>query len=100
MDAITELEVVRTDDPIRRGLRHIPAPVWNRGAKSVPVGIDPTRSELAELRSSDPGGILRVLEPEDPEGKWYFWPSDQALHDDVGAHYGLNPKAYYRGIVE
>ena len=100
---LAELELYRRGMPGRgytSVIEDIPAPVWNKNAISVPVGINPTKSELAELRRSDPSGTLRVLEPKDPEGEWYLWPFDQALHNDVGAHYGLNPKDYYHSIIE
>ena len=100
---LVDLELFRRGMPGRgytSVIEDIPAPVWNKNAMSVPVGINPTKSELAELRRSDPSGVLRLLEPKDPEREWYLWPFDQALHSDVGAHYGLNPKDYYHSIIE
>lgn len=81
-------------------IEDIPAPIWNRGALSVPVGVNPTPSEIRQLTRAADDGILRVLEPKNPEGMWYLWPFDQAMHKDVLTHYGIDPKAYHQGVVE
>lgn len=77
-------------------IKDIPSPKWLQGRNSIPVGIDPTKSELKELfREQDD---LRVLVPTRDGLKHYLWPADYALHQDVGSYFRLNPSDYEHGI--
>lgn len=75
-------------------IESIPAPAWNRAARSLEVGINPTRRELSELFKQE--DTLRVLMSGDRN---YFWPASQALHDDIGAAFKLDPKQTRHGLV-
>ena len=77
----------------------IKTPLWNKmyGSPSVPVGVNPSRSELQEL-FSERQGDLRALIPKG-QGDSYFWPADAALHQDIGSAFNLNPKLYQHGLL-
>ena len=78
----------------------IKTPQWNKmwGSPSVPVGVNPSRSELQELFSERRGGDLRALIPKG-EGDAYFWPADAALHQDIGSAFKLDPRLYEHGLL-
>ena len=76
-------------------IKHIPAPDWNAARKTIPVGVNPTRDERMQLfkdsQSKQAEGLgLRLLKDQST-GTYYAWPIDAALHQDVGAHFGLDP---------
>lgn len=75
----------------------IPAPIWNRAKKSIPVGKNPTKKEFRELFKEDE--TLRTLFGKGGVNDGYFWPASDAFHHDVGAYYRLNPGDYEHGIL-
>lgn len=79
-------------------IKDIPAPKWLKDRVSIPVGINPTQSELAELFRAEKQNSgyqdLRVLRPEKEGGTFYMWPASDALHQDVGAFFKLKPSDY------
>jgi hypothetical protein len=83
-------------------IKDMPAPVWNRAAGSIPVGINPTRGEMKELiREAQKGNenALRILQHING-GDDYIWPAGGALHGDVGKHFKLDPKQYEHGLID
>lgn len=90
--------------PLGAIIKDMPAPKWRKGQPPVPVGVNPTPEELAELfdetadLQKDWRGVLRALEGRN--GEVYTWPVNQALHEDVAKHFDLpyNPsKAHWGG---
>ena len=76
-------------------IKDIPAPKWLKDKFSVPVGINPTSSEMKELfREED---ALRVIQTKD--GQMYVWPASQGLHQDIGAFFKLDPRQTEHGLI-
>lgn len=99
----TRLSELAMAMPSQRGyIGDIPAPAWNQGRVSVPVGENPTPSEIRELlrdkQAKSAYNTLRTL-TDKRTGNIYAWPADAALHQDVGAAYGLTPSNTIHGLI-
>lgn len=88
-------------------IKEIPAPVWKGSKKTIKVGIDPTNEELdflsaIERQNTAPQsfGDLRLLKPTEKDSPYYFWPASDAMHNDVGAHFELDPAKYIKGLLD
>lgn len=83
-------------------IKSVRAPKWNETRKFLPVGIDPTRDEIIQLlrdkQSISSWNTLRTIKDAE-SGKLYAWPADAALHNDIGAHFSLNPQATKHGLI-
>lgn len=76
-------------------LRYVRPPAWSRNLDPVPVGENPTRSELAKLfRMAGERQPLRALESVDDAMPVYVWPFDRALHEDIAHALHLDPAMY------
>ena len=75
----------------------MPAPVHQPNKVSVPIGINPSKGELKEILGD--ADTFRII--DDPVNKKrYLWRYDDALHNDVGAYFGLNPSQVDEGLVD
>lgn len=78
-------------------IKDIPPMPWDKsGRTSIPVGINPTRSEIAELFKEQ--DTLRMLQPKNPGPPVYMWPADAALHHEIGNALDL-PGGTYEGVL-
>ena len=79
----------------------IKPPKWNSRI-SIPVGVNPTYSEIKELyrdaQAKSAGNALRVIQ-DSSTGDMYAWPADAALHQDIGAYFKINPKNATHGLI-
>lgn len=78
-------------------------PAWNsRPGQSIPVGVDPTPSEIRELlrdeQAKSAWNTLRTL-VDGMSGTRYAWPADAALHQDIGHAFNVKPGNAVHGII-
>jgi hypothetical protein len=93
--------IVRYGDGPSMLITDIKPPSWNPRT-SIPVGINPTKSELRELlRDEQAISAYRTLRTllDEPTNTLYAWPADAALHQDIGAYYGLMPNNTKHGLL-
>ena len=76
--------------------REIPAPLWNKKLKSLPLSENPSRREIQKLFKESGQDTLRVLEAD---GKTWVWPADDALHEDIGLYLGLDKSKAEYGLI-
>lgn len=81
----------------------IKPPRWNAGRISMPVGVEPTPSEIKELLRDDQAksayNTLRALLSKQDGSVMYAWPADAALHQDIGKHFNINPSDVTHGLI-
>ena len=96
-DVPLEDQIVRFGDGEALQIVDMPAPVHQPNKVSVPIGINPSKGELKEILGD--ADTFRII--DDPVNKKrYLWRYDDALHNDVGAYFGLNPSQVDEGLVD